>query len=161
MRRSKALSSIFFAIATCIVFGCNAAAQNSKRPGLFDPSGNYHPVVRLDGDDRFLQFNLRVKREKGDLSFVGEVRNPGRWYKFSGTTINENGVRFLTYAIGGIRYQFDCTFSGKGNFARQWSGKGIVMANCLVQKHTRAPKNAVGSPPQEFRSEFVYYPPHS
>jgi hypothetical protein len=138
-------------ICTALVFFTAAAEAQTE---AFNPSGNYHPVSPPSGDDRFVQINLRLRQKGRVLSAAGEVRNTGRWNRFATSDMNASRIRFRTATLDVVHYEFDGEFTGSGNFARQWSGKGIVMLKGSLRKYV------AGRHVESLISEFVFYPLH-
>ena len=151
-RRAIALLLFLFAAS---FLPADLTAQERAATRRFDPSGNYHPVrLPETPSERFIQINLRVKRHRGRLSAVGEVRNTGKWYRYSTKAVNRDRLRFETVTKDGVRYEFLGEFTGDGNFTHQWVGTGTVKLKGSLRKFVR------GKQVVEIRSDFVHYPLH-
>ena len=149
----------FVTLITCgvllitINFAIAGRAQTSaNHSGRFNPSGDYHPVNPPAGEsERFIQFDLQVRRKNGKLIAWGEVRGVERWYKFTSVTVSEKHLKFSTVTIKGVRYSFDGEFLGKGDFASQSVGNGLVMLEGVLRKLVN------GQSVSETRTSFLYF----
>jgi hypothetical protein len=65
----------------------------------------------------------------------GEVRGVQHWYEFKSVFVTEKHLTFSTATVGGVSYDFDGTFLGKGDLAGQFLGNGIVMFILVVVAH--------------------------
>jgi hypothetical protein len=143
------------AIFAGIFVAAGADAQCREAGPVFNPSGGYHPLNPPNhSSDKFVQMSIRVTRRGGRMRAAGEVRGVQPWYRFSTFDISEKSLRFSTRTSGGIRYEFKGEFLGKGNFARTWCGKGLVLLKGRLRKYVRSKKV------WEINTPFVYYPPH-
>jgi hypothetical protein len=64
---------------------------------------------------------------------------------------DEKQLKFSTPNIGGVSYDFDGTFVGKGDFASQSSGNGIVMLKGTLRKFVN------GKKAMEVGTSFLYF----
>ncbi len=125
-------------------------SDNKTDLGVFDPSGDYHPTNR-PAEEEFIQFDLKVRRKKGQLIAWGEVRGVQPWYKFTSVFVTEKQLKFSTVEIDGVSYDFDGKFIGKGDFANQSFGIGIVMLKGTLRKFVN------GKKVMEINTSFKYY----
>jgi hypothetical protein len=135
------------------VFGIVVGAEApTNRPAAFNPSGDYHPQNRPNGSERFIQFDLQVRRKQGRLVAWGEVRGVQAWYKFTSISVTEKHLKFSTARIQGVRYEFKGTFLATGRFADQSFGNGDVMLEGTLSKFVN------GQRVMQLKTPFVYYP---
>jgi hypothetical protein len=89
--------------------------NNKEESEVFTPSGDYHPLNRpADESEKFIQFDLQVRGNKGKLVAWGEVRGVQSWYKFTSVSVTEKYLKFSTAKVGGISYSFEGEFLKKG-----------------------------------------------
>lgn len=120
--------------------------------GLFNPSGDYHPLNRpSDESERFIQFDLEVKRKKGKLVAWGEVKGVQPWYKFTSVSITEKHLKFSTAKIDGVNYDFNGEFLGKGDFSSLAQTESIFLKGTLR-------KFINGKKVMEVSTSFKHYP---
>ncbi len=150
----KLILKTVFIILTILSFTIIERAQSStKNVDAFDPSGDYHPVNRpTEGSEKFIQFDLQVRRKKGKLVAWGEVRGVQTWFKFTSVFVTEERLKFSTATVSGVNYDFNGKFVGKGNFASKSLGNGIVMLEGTLRKFVN------GKQSWEFNTAFIYYP---
>jgi hypothetical protein len=129
-----------------------SAQTSPNRADIFNPSGDYHPLSPANESEKFIQFDLQVRRRKGKLVAWGEVRGVQPWYKFTSVFVTEKQLKFSTAKVGGVSYDFDGTFLGKGDFASQFLGNGMVMLEGRLRKFVNGKKTL------EVSTSFVYYP---
>lgn len=144
---------VFVAVFSFAIIG--SAQTSSNRNNVFNPSGDYHPQnLSADSSEKFIQFDLQVRRKKGKLVAWGEVRGVQPWYKFTSVSVTEDYLKFSTAKVDGVSYDFDGKFIGKGDFASQFSenGKGIVMLEGTLRKFVNGKKTS------EITTFFLYYP---
>jgi hypothetical protein len=142
---------LFIALVHCAAVG--RAQTLGHRSARFNPSGDYHPVNRPAGkSEQFIQFVLEVRRRNGKLRAWGDVRGVQSSFKFTSVAISEKHLKFSTVKIKGVRYSFDGTFLGKGDFARQSQGNGIALLEGVLRKFVNGQKVI------EIRTPFLYYP---
>ncbi|HXD32976.1 MAG TPA: hypothetical protein VN643_17765 [Pyrinomonadaceae bacterium] len=128
------------------------AQASPNRTESFDPSGDYHPLTRpVNESDKFIQFDLQVRRKNGKLVAWGEVRGVQPWYKFRSVFVTEKQLRFSTVKVGGVSYEFDGRFLAKGNFASQSVGNGIVMLEGTLRRFVNGKKD------MEVSTSFLYF----
>ena len=128
------------------------AQTTPKRIGVFNPSGDYHPSSPpADESEKSIQFDLQVRRKKGKLVAWGEIRGVQRWYKFRSVFVTEKYLKFSTVTVGGVSYDFDGTFLGRGDFASQSLGNGMVMLEGMLRKFVN------GNKTMEISTSFVHY----
>ena len=120
--------------------------------GVFNPSGNYLPLNSpSDESERFIQFDLEVRRKKGKLVAWGEVRGVQRWYKFTSISVTEKHLKFSTAKTGGVNYDFDGEFLGKGDFSSPAQTGNILLKGTLR-------KFVNGKKVVEVNTSFKHYP---
>ena len=142
---------VLIAIIYCAVIG--SAQTSPNRAGIFNPSGDYHPLNRpANESEKFIQFDLQVRRKKGKLVAWGEVRGVQSWYRFTSVFVTEKQLKFSTAKLGGVSYDLDGRFLGGGDFAIQSLGTGIVMLEGTLRKFVN------GKKAMEVSTSFVYYP---
>lgn len=139
---------VFAVVGTSSTLGQTAL----RSPIGFDPSGDYHPVERPKEADKFVQFDIQVRRTKGRIVASGDIRGVDRLYKFASISITGNRLKFLTLEISGTSYSFDGIFKGTGDFASQWSGSGDERLKGTLRKF------ANGKIVWEIDTTFLYYP---
>lgn len=107
----------------------------------FDPSGDYHPLNEInEHSDRYIQFDLELKRKKSKLFVQGNVKNIYQWYKLTFVSLTEKKLMFRTRKINGVEYRFDGYFLSRGNFRQQVSGRGKVLLRGVLQKFVNGEK---------------------
>jgi hypothetical protein len=149
----KILLKTVFVLITILSFNIIERAQNSQSADAFDPSGDYHPVkLPAEESEKFIQFDLQVRRKKGKLVAWGEVRGVQPWHKFVSVFVTEERLKFSTAKVSGISYDFDGEFIGKGNFARASLGNGIVMLEGILRKFVNGKRS------WQINTRFTYYP---
>lgn len=150
----KHLITLISLLLALLSFGVVGHAQTSaNRSEIFNPSGDYHPVNRpAEESERFIHFDLEVRRRKGKLIAWGDVRGVRPWFKFTSVSLSEKHLRFSTVKIGGARYSFDGTFLVKGDFASESQGLGIPLLEGVLRKFVHGQKVS------ETRTTFRYYP---
>jgi hypothetical protein len=150
----KLLLKTVFVLITILSFTIIERAQSSpKFVDAFDPSGDYHPVNRpTEESEKFIQFDLQVRRKKGKLVAWGEVRGVQPWYKFTSVFVTDERLKFSTAKVGAVSYNFDGKFVGKGNFASESLGNGIVMLEGILRKFVN------GKQSWEINTAFIFYP---
>lgn len=90
-------------------------SNNEEESAVFSPSGDYHPLNRSsDEAEKFIQFDLQVRRKKGKFIAWGEVRGVQPWYKFTSVSVSEKYLKFSTAKVGGVSYKFEGEFLKKG-----------------------------------------------
>lgn len=120
--------------------------------GIFNPSGDYHPLNRpTDESEKFVQFDLEVRRKKGRLVARGEVRGIQLWYKFTSVSVTEKNLKFSTAKIGGVNYDFDGEFLGRGDFSSS-AQTGNIMLKGTLRKFVN------GKKVMEVSTSFKHYP---
>lgn len=149
MKLSLKLTVVFL-----LLFGFMVAAQTSaNRAAIFNPTGDYHPLKRPAVEsEKFVQFDLQVRRKKGKLIAWGEIRGVRKWHKFAFVSVTEKRLKFSTVKIDGARYDFEGKFAGRGDFASQFSGNGIVMLEGTLRKFVNGRKVF------EISTSYLYYP---
>jgi hypothetical protein len=149
----KALLPCLLLLVLILNCAINGAAKSSPtRNDIFDPSGDYHPLTRsLNESEKFIQFDLQVRRKRGKLVAWGEVRGVQPWYKFTTVFVTEKHLRFSTAKVGGVSYDFEGRFLGKGNFASQSDGNGIVMLEGTLRRFVNGKKD------MEVSTSFLYF----
>lgn len=154
IRIMNKISASIFGFVIFISFSLAVNAQdNISRTHIFNPSGNYHPLKRLaNKSDQFIQFDLQVRRRKGKVIASGEVKGVQPWYKFIFVSVTNKSLKFSTAKVKGISYDFDGKFLGKGNFAEQWMGHGLLFLEGTLSKFVNGKKAA------EVTTSFLYYP---
>ena len=145
-----------YIIVLIVVFNClvvGSAQTSPNRTDIFNPSGDYHPVsVPANEAEKSIQFHLEVRRKKGKLVAWGEVMGVQPWCRFTSVVVTEKHLKFPTAKVGGVSYDFDGTFLGRGDFASQFLGSGIVMLEGTLRKFVN------GKSAMEITTSFVYYP---
>ena len=142
---------ILIAIFNCPVVG--SAQTSPNRSDIFNPSGDYHPSIRpANESEKSIQFVLQVRRKRGKLVAWGEVRGIQAWYRFTSVFVNEKHLKFSTAKVGGVSYDFDGTFLGRGDFPSQFLGTGIVMLEGTLRKFVN------GKKAMKVSTSLVYYP---
>lgn len=120
--------------------------------GVFNPSGDYHPSSRpSDESEQFIQFDLEVRRKKGKLVAWGEIRGVDRWYKFTSVSVTEKYLKFSTAKIGGVNYDFNGEFLGRGDFSSPAQTETILLKGTLR-------KLVNGKKVMEVSTSFVHFP---
>lgn len=150
MRRISLIIVLVAFLAATDVFSVEARATCMRR---FDPSGDYHPVNRIeDESEKFTHFDLEVRRRKGRLIAWGDVRTVGTSYKFTSISVTVQRLSFTTVSIRGVRYSFEGRFLGSGDFASQTTDNGKTMLEGTLRKYLDGQKVA------ETTSPFLYFP---
>ncbi|MBC7900304.1 MAG: hypothetical protein H7070_09650 [Saprospiraceae bacterium] len=127
--------------------------NNATDLGVFNPSGDYHPLNRpTEESERFVHFDLEVKRKKRKLVAWGDVRGVQASYKFTSVSVTEKHLKFSTGKVGGVSYDFDGKFLGIGDFASQSLGNGNLMLEGTLRKFVD------GKKVMDVSTSFVYFP---
>ncbi len=150
----KRLVKYLILIVAVVGFSTYSRGQTLPSAALaFNPSGDYHPITLPSIEsDKFIQFDLELKRIRGRLIASGAVKGVQPWYRFTATVVTEDDLKFSTAKVAGISYDFNGKFLGKGDFAGQWPGEGITMLEGTL------PKFVNGKKAWEIKTSFVYYP---
>lgn len=115
-----------------------------EEPEVFSPSGDYHPLNRSTVEsEKFIQFDLQVKRKKGKFVAWGEIRGVQPWYKFTSVSVTEKHLKFSTAKVGGVSYSFEGEFLKKGY--------GVTLEGTLR-------KFVKGKKVLEVSTPFMHYP---
>jgi hypothetical protein len=130
----------------------NQPLETKKDLGVFNPTGDYHPVNRsMDKSEKFIQFDLQVRRKKGKLVAWGEIRGMLPWYKFTTISVTEKHLKFSTAKIDGVEYDFNGKFLGKGDFSSAEQSGNIMLEGTLR-------KFVNGKQVMEISTTFNHYP---
>ena len=127
-------------------------SEVSRPRSRFDPSGDYYPAeTQLTGPFKLIQFDLEVRRRKGKMLVLGEVKEVSRWFRFSSVSISSDLLRFKTRSIKGVSYRFAGHFLARGNFREPGEYSAVLLTGTL-EKFVNGRKVAA------LKGSWVYYP---
>jgi hypothetical protein len=144
--------TLAFALLIAVLSVVVDARRRTNHSATFNPSGDYHPMKRPEGSERFIQFDLQVRRRRGRLVAWGQIRGVQPWYRFTLVSPTEKHLKFSTARVHGVNYDFQGTFLRTGNFAAQTRDTGDVLLNGTLRKFVN------GKIVMQLDTSFIYYP---
>lgn len=126
------------------------AQDRSNHSVRFNPSGDYHPLIR-PADDLGLQFQLKVRYRRGRRVTWGGVPTVDYFYRFKSVSVTEKHLRFSTQRRHGAWYDFEGSFLRRGNFTTALDIPGSLPLKGTLRKFVN------GKKVMELTTSFVYY----